>query len=461
MQLESDFYHLMEIMASLFNYGSNNESCITDSQRNKAIKIALDIAVKAIKYLDVLHEEQNEAKLSEQGIITTYANLAIFYDHLDICFPKKGWDIIAKNCLSETVKSLNYKKQYGMGLFEGFTGIAFAAFYLSRFGTRYKKIIHQIDAIYLPEIEKKAENLISLSNDNDGYYSSDFDVISGLSGITGYLLLRKDNPKVLSCLQQVVAALCKISRIKKGIPLFRTPGNKAVGTLAQSFPQGFIDCGLSHGIAGPISALSMVSQEGLGNPEIRQIVYEATEWLIRQQVDDKWGVNWPAAIPLNSVSYALENSFFLLPNKPTKTAWCYGIPGIANTLWLAGSVFEEKSWIDSSVVAMKSALERPKVKRYINSYGTFCHGIAGLLFITYLFYLRTNDSYFQSAIQPLIDQQLELFAQDSQSGYMRIDFDGKQHIDFTILDGAAGAALTLLSIAKPVHLMWARVFLLV
>ena len=317
----------------------------------------------------------------------------------------------------------------------------------------------QIEDALIPAVEEKCSTLFAIE---DGYYASDYDVISGLSGIGGYLLNRINEPRIRSCFDKVVETLVRVISFDGGKPRFHTPTQKAVGTLSESFPTGFVDCGISHGIAGPIAFLGLACIHDAVESDVKRPLRDATQWLTDQAVSDRWGMNWPAAIPTEYIQKERSGTFgkFFDPDKPTKTAWCYGAPGISCALWLSGLGLDDGDFQRIATSAMQAALQKPKSKRYMNSYGTFCHGVAGLMYITLLFAKRTGNRDFVDAVPSLFEQQIGLYLPQSASGFMRVDFSGDAQQDFGILDGAAGAALSLLALLELCDNKWARLFLI-
>ncbi|OPF74292.1 hypothetical protein VT50_0226560 [Streptomyces antioxidans] len=64
-----------------------------------------------------------------------------------------------------------------------------------------------------------------------------------------------------------------------------------------------------------------------------------------------------------------------------RPSWCYGTPGIARALHLAGVALGEEEWIRGAADAMREVLARPDGLRGLNDPG-LCHGPAGLLQVT-------------------------------------------------------------------------------
>jgi hypothetical protein len=147
------------------------------------------------------------------------------------------------------------------------------------------------------------------------------------------------------------------------------------------------------------------------------------------------------------------------PNGTSRSAWCYGSPGIARSLWLAGQALDNEQYRKLAVDAMSATYRRPLHIRRIDS-PTFCHGVAGLAQITLRFANDTRLPEFASASRDLVAQLLDLYEPDSLLGYRDLE-PGDNAVDQPgLLDGAPGVAMVLLAAASGVEPTWDRLFLL-
>src|SRR5207253_2631831 len=117
---------------------------------------------------------------------------------------------------------------------------------------------------------------------------------------------------------------------------------------------------------------------GLGVAGGQDAIDRIAGWLTEQRLEDEWGITWPDVAPLGDEKPA-----------PARSAWCYGAPGVARALWLAGEALGERSHRELAVEAMAAVYRRPMATRRIDS-PTFCHGVAGLLQITLRFLQDTK-----------------------------------------------------------------------
>jgi hypothetical protein len=222
------------------------------------------------------------------------------------------------------------------------------------------------------------------------------------------------------------------------------------------YPHGNLNCGLAHGIPGPIAIMSIALQHGIEVPGLVDAVDRSAQWLIQNRSDDRWGINWPAAVPLTAAGEPVPPGPAL---GPCRAAWCYGSPGAARALWLAGKALGRDEWCTLALDAMLAVYRRPRDVQAIDS-PTFCHGLAGLLQITLRFLHDSGDPAFFHAAADLVAAILQAYEPDSLLGYRNWETGDIRVDQAGLLDGAPGVVLVLLAAATDVEPAWDRAFLL-
>lgn len=392
------------------------------------------------------------------------AGLCLLWAYLDQCFPEQRWDITGKTHLEIAARAAELSSGLGTGLFSGMSGLAFAGWQLSRGGARYQRFLLSLD----DAISSDAIALAMRVRDGDYVSMNDFDVISGLSGIGAYLLSRHEEGVTGAALTAVVDALISLVTRNDVLPAWHTPAHLLFDdTARKNYPLGNLNCGLAHGIPGVLAFLSLFRLTGLSFEHLDEAIVTAATWLYTHRLDDEWGTNWPSAVALQSLqSIEVEGKMVLAevdvkdaPGGPSRTAWCYGGPGIARALWLAGRALQRDDFKHLAVDAIEAVFRRPVAVRMIDS-PTFCHGVAGLLAITMRFANETGSSRFRDECHKLTEQILSRFQPDSLLGFRNLEYGGNQTDQPGFLEGAAGVAIVLLSAATGIEPGWDRVFLL-
>jgi lantibiotic biosynthesis protein len=265
------------------------------------------------------------------------AGLVVTFGYLDACFPDEGWDIVAHGHLERAVAGASAacesKRLPGPGLFSGLTGLAFAAWYVSRDGSRYRRLLDSLDEMIVPQA-------VALSNRVRRQAAgpvSEFDTVSGLSGVAAYLLCRRTEPGVAIALEKVARSLVELS-MDAPVLRWQTPAHMLGDEISRRlYPAGNLNCGLAHGIPGPLAALSLVRKADVQIEGLCKAIDRIAAWLLANRLDDAWGPNWPTAVPQRAAAEpaARARSEGLGLSATSRAAWCYGSPGIARALWLA------------------------------------------------------------------------------------------------------------------------------
>jgi hypothetical protein len=435
------------------------DAALSGERRDAALAAALDVgrrigdrarvqeavlaAPAQASFPRTIHWEPHQVAQGDAGLAVTCA-------YLDRCVPDAGWDAVGHDYLASAARSAE-GVHLPPSLFGGLGGLGFATMMLSRGGARYGRLAAAIDAELVPETHALAQ---TVRLRDDGLAVSEFDVISGLAGIAAYLLAHRAGPAQGAALKHALQALVElVSRRDEGVPRWVTPPEAHVDpSAAARYPQGSLNCGLAHGVPGPLAVMALALLEGAPVDGLRAAVAEVAEWTVAHRRDDRWGVNWPAWVTLPEAGGAVD--------EPSRAAWCYGSPGVARALWLAGAALADRELTALAIEAMEAVYRRPIAARQIDS-PTFCHGVAGLLQITLRFLHDTRLPVFAQAAEELTDQILDAYEPDGALLAFRcIEPDGNLVDHAGLLDGAPGVALVLLAAGTAVEPAWDRLFLL-
>jgi hypothetical protein len=191
--------------------------------------------------------------------------------------------------------------------------------------------------------------------------------------------------------------------------------------MAAISPYGNLNCGLAHGVPGLLALLALAYRAGARVPGQGDAINRLGTWLVRHRTHDRWGVSWPAFVPLGADGVERPTS----AREPSRTAWCYGSPGIARALWLAGDALSQPHLQTLAVEAMDAVFRRPVTQRGIDS-PTFCHGVAGLLQITLRFAHDTGLPAFTTQAAALARQISDHHEEDSILGFRSLEPGGNR-----------------------------------
>ena len=373
------------------------------------------------------------------------AGCAVLFGQFDQVRPGQGWAVAARDSLAAAVRAAEQLNARHVGLFGGLGGVAFAANALSQDGARYRRLLAGLDDV----IDTAAiEDAAAIAGSPAGQPFHKFDVISGAAGIGAYLLCRRDD----AVLRAVLTGLVALCGENDGLPNWHTPPAKITpGTpMADDFPEGVFNCGLSHGIPGPMALLAIAERDGISVPGQREAIERVARWLVVNRADDEWGPSWPSGVPMSgSVS----------PPR-THNAWCYGSSGVARSLWLAGAALDDDFLRALAIEAMAAVCRRPRRARHIDRSPGLCHGLAGALQITLRFAQDTGEDVFTEAAAQFTELVLRHYDPELRFGFGSVTEDGSLADEPGLIDGAAGVALALLAAGTGTAPDWDRMLLL-
>lgn len=377
--------------------------------------------------------------------LSDLSGAALAFEWLDRCCPTLEWSFAARECLQTAADLLQGRPDtlISLGLFDGLAGLAFSVFQLSRQGTRYCSLHAQLHDLVVAEgltHVRAIRSRVHLS-------ASDYDLISGATGLGVYALTAVQAPGSLRLLEECLDFIASRSLADSSLPsFFIYPAQIESPSMGRNYPQGYLDCGTAHGMAGPIALLALALEEGFERPAWRAALCSMVEWLTAQGQTTAFGVNWPFAVANDSGAVI------------ARAAWCYGNPCIARALWLAGRSLRRD---DIQTLAMEAHLTVSRMPRSLwqITSPTFCHGLAGLVHISARFADETRDPLakaFASGLREELLHTLSPLGNQVSQGWKQNSFGEPNEL----LEGAAGVILTLLASDASVPPCWDRMFLL-
>jgi hypothetical protein len=259
---------------------------------------------------------------------------------------------------------------------------------------------------------------------------SRLDLISGMCGWAAYLLLVPGMRYQLGALRAILTTLTDVFAPPSDITRLLVPPEDLPPSQRSLAPYGYVSCGMAHGVAGLLSTLSIAELLGVSpDPRrAREAITHAGNWLVRQTA---WSPRpqWPRVV-MPAVSGWEPGSF-------DSPGWCYGTPGIARALWLAGAATDVAEYQELAKLAVLAAL---KLDDWRHATPTLCHGAAG--------------------VADLVDHIIDLYDDTTLLGYRDTESDGSVVDNVGFLGGAAGMAAVLAATLRTTAPPWTRLLLL-
>ncbi|MFB7913924.1 lanthionine synthetase C family protein [Streptomyces sp. NPDC056061] len=327
------------------------------------------------------------------------------------------------------------------GLYNDVSSLAFATWVAHRATGGYVQAVGKLDT----HVRYVSETMVSMVGDGPCRSFQDFDVLSGLTGIGRYLLMRKDT--MGEELEGVLSALVRMaSDVEYGGS--RVPGYWSLvpptADPDRALPfgaDGHLNLGLAHGIAGPLALLSLSWSAGVvvdgQRGAVERLVGLLDDWSLR----DERGVFWPGW-----VSFDEWRAGEVGPWRRKRPSWCYGSPGVSRALQLAGHALGRPDWSDLAVRSVASQLSVPPSDWVVHD-ASACHGWAGALHLLQFF--EEDCPQVSRVLDDIVVGIIGSFDTDSAFG-LRFTVEGSDGTaDFPgFLDGAAGVGLALESYAR-------------
>lgn len=391
-----------------------------------------------------------EHKWGDLSLAGGYPGVLILLAELDRLFPDEKWDAAAHAYVLKIKESIETHGVYSISLHGGLAGASFALLQASRGESRYQRLMSTLNAHFLERM--KTHYLIPFHNnfqDNQPSPMPLFDLIEGVVGAGVYCLQRINDTLFFDIIKEILLILVKFSqplKVKgKWVPGWYLPQEfQFQEEEKKRFPNGNFNLGLAHGIPGVLGFLAAAHLHGAVVDGQKQAIERITEWIQNHRRESEKGFFWPTTIAFEDEGKSVNN-----PHFTGRDAWCYGTPGVAASLLLAGKALESGPLKSYALESFRSVFKRT-VKEWFLPGPTFCHGISGLLLITHTIAQAMNAEDLKVKTAELTSQLLQYYQPEYPFGFR--NYEAMKSGEFAkidcagLLEGSAGILLTLLSV---------------
>lgn len=378
-----------------------------------------------------------------------FPSLALMCYQLERCEPGVGWGKVGTQFMKIASQNHLTERHASFGsVADGTSGFGLAATFCPSRSSWRKQTC---ESMISPSCQY-ALDLIDSFKDRSLLNARHFDALYGISGVGRFLLSTLPDAQSEATLHRILEALIHLSCEYDGILGFYTPHSALDEVQKKTEPSGLINTGLAHGVPGPLMLMSLAVLRGVEVSGLPEAVRRVADWIVKQKLYDETGLNWPRCISIKDTNTEIP------PVVPSRVAWCYGTPGIARTLWVAGNALGEPSYKEVALQSMEAALKKTPAQQRIDT-PTLCHGVSGVLDIALRFAVETKEPFFLDAAGTLTEQVISYYNENNYWGFqesirtIKCDSPG-------LLMGAAGIVLSLLAAAYPVEPQWDAVLLI-
>ena len=367
--------------------------------------------------VEAIAAEIENVESDDPTLANGHAGLALFYAYLWRTRGEERHGDVAVAYLDRAIDGLA-AGGLGLGLFTGITGIAWVAHHLAGpdFTDDDTDVTADLDDALLEALRPP--------------WTGEYDLISGLTGLGVYALDHPIEDRRHALLERILTHLEALAvEDEHGVSWF-TPPSQIPASQRTRFPAGYTNVGLAHGVPGTIAMLARAAAvEGIGEGA-QHLLDRAMAWLLAQRLDD----TFPAFISQDEV----------VPN--SRSAWCYGDPGIATALWAAG--YPEAK----SIAHQDSA--RPMTDAGVVD-GGLCHGATSLAHLANRWHQASGDDHFADTARRWLDALQDLrHPTEGIGGFTAVSPANPKDPRPGYLTGAAGIALTLLAATSAIEPSW-------
>lgn len=381
---------------------------------------------------------------SEQGVGSGGPGEALFWTYYGVTQDDEAAADQAISCLDSAVEKLA-EQLSNATLYGGFAGTAWVAQHLE--GLLFEEDEDDgnadIDEALLTFLDHKPWRL-------------DYDLISGLVGLGVYGLERRNAPTGEPILERVLDHLEEMSQTEDGGITWFTKPDLLPEHQRVLFPEGYYNLGVAHGVPGVIGLLGHIAAAGLSVSErARRMLDASVAWLLnRRHQGDDWSfssMTAPGAEP-----------------ERCRLAWCYGDPGVAATLVLAGKQAGNPNWVQAGLEVAHGCARRPKDDAGIRDCG-LCHGALGLAHIFNRLYQATGDEVCRDTALDWYRYALEWVPEKGpeegewRSGFPSLEPISAEEIELReehgFLTGISGCGVALLAAVTDLEPRWDRLLL--
>jgi lantibiotic biosynthesis protein len=258
-------------------------------------------------------------------------------------------------------------------LFHGAPAVA----YVLRTGTdpAYAAMLAKLDMSIDDLTELKMSAVFERMARGELTQPSEYDLISGLTGLGLYHLLRYGSERrgmAEAVLELLVALTEPICRHGESLPgLWSATG--PTGLADPSWPDGHLNLGMAHGVAGVLALLSGAMRRGVQVAGQDKAIIELCAIFDRYRrgcADQPW---WPAMVSFDEYKHGSASH-----GRQGRPSWCYGTPGQARAQQLAGLVLNDYTRVRMAEHALAGCVHDRQAADQLTD-ASLCHGWAGVV----------------------------------------------------------------------------------
>lgn len=257
-------------------------------------------------------------------------------------------------------------------LFAGAPAVAFAVHTAAGQTRRYTTARTALDQAVATIAHRRVDAATARIDRGEPGRFTEYDVISGLTGIGAHLLAHAPGDDALGrILTYLVRLTTPLNIDGEELPGWWCSHDPSQGN-APEFAGGHANLGMAHGAAGPLALLALTARAGMRVDGQTDAINALCAFYDQWRKDTPAGPFWPQWI-----TRADHQATRPTPSGPSRPSWCYGTPGIARALQLAGLATGDTARQNAAEQALAACLADSIQLAHLTEAG-LCHGWAGL-----------------------------------------------------------------------------------
>ena len=350
---------------------------------------------------------------------------------------RSKWEQMIYQCLEKVRSGIYTGELLSASVFGGLSHVIFVV----------KELADQVNGLYnfTSSLDNLLERIIPPYIDikNPKFnIQNNYELISGLSGILRCCidgdLTEQFQSLSFDTINAIITRLTPRKYLGYSIPGFHYyPSELEQKFISNLSSNGYLNYGVSHGVAGPLCALSLAMMHGISHNQIEETIRDLIEELLKARFYVDNILYWPGRISFEQ--YIGQD---IIEQVTNRMSWCYGSPGILRALYIAAEALGESSLKGHIVLEIEKIAELD-TDLYLLNTPIVCHGLAGMTLIMMRMYKDTQNDIFMEKQCQLADNLIHNFAyRDAENNHLT----GMEAVKkYSYLEGYSGILQTIYS----------------
>ena len=351
---------------------------------------------------------------------------------------KQQWDNLIYACLTK-IKNGIYNGEFNtISSFSGITYINFIIRELSQKIPELQRFFHTLEFLQ----SEILSNYLNLPEKSEFYQQNGFELMQGMSGVLKYYL-DSNNEQVDEQISKIILLFVQhlTSKMIMGhsTPVCHYyPSIYEKSTMIEEGKNGCINYGVSHGMAGPLTALSLAYKEYSNFDRVMEIIDSIINEYMKSYYYIDNIIYWPRRITFEQY-IGKEKCIY----GKSRMSWCYGSIGILNSLYIASKEKSDKDLTEFCVNELKK-IALMNTRDYLLDSPIVCHGLSGAVLVFKRMYQETQDKIFCHKMTDFLEKIVCNF---TYREIQNINLTGINEIkEYNYLEGYTGILQTIYSV---------------